>query len=173
MINSQTMMILAQTSQCTDDYQFWLGIIQTIAVIVSLFFVSIQIRDGTKSVKSQTYQAIISAYAEIEARISQDEEIARIYYQGCENLFSLKAQEEKEIFMQIICSQFNFFENLHYQYQNGLLEESLWAGWCKSMINMLKKPGINEFWRNKHELYNKDFRICVLKCLESGKCPKN
>lgn len=69
----------------TDIIQSVTGIIQTVAVIISLVYVSRQIRDGAKAVKSQTYQSIISAYAEIEARIGQDAETARIYYLGCDN----------------------------------------------------------------------------------------
>ena len=162
-------MILIQAPQCTNDYQFWLGIIQTIAVIISLFFVSIQIRDGTKSVKSQTYQSIISAYAEIEARISQDSETARIYYLGCKRPEKLTTEEERIRFRQLICSIFNFFENLHYQYKTSLLEESLWAGWCELMRKKLENKGVKKYWDENSYLYSKDFR----KYVESDKCPRN
>ncbi|PSB43227.1 hypothetical protein C7B80_24920 [Cyanosarcina cf. burmensis CCALA 770] len=158
---------LAQTPQTTDVIQSFTSIIQTIAVIISLVYVSIQIRDGAKAVKSQTYQSIITAYAEIEARIGQDAETARIYHIGCEYPDKLNA-EEKIRFTQLICSIFNFFENLHYQYKTGLLEESLWSGWCQLMKNKLDNPGIKEYWQDNSYLYSKDFREYV----KSGKCPE-
>lgn len=161
--------ILAQTSQFTYDSQFWFGVVQTIAVIFSLFFVCIQIRDGTKSVRSQTYQSIISSYAEIEARIGQDSETARVYYLGCKYPNELKTEVEKIRFRQIICSIFNFFENLHYQYKSGLLEAALWAGWCNLMRQKLEDPGVKEYWHAAKNLYSKDFCDYV----DSGKCPKN
>ena len=67
----------------TDTIQAVSSIIQTIAVIVSLVYVAIQIRDNTRALKCQTYQSIIGYYAEIEARISQDSEVAEIYRKGC------------------------------------------------------------------------------------------
>ncbi len=65
---------------------------------------------------------------------------------------------------------FNFFENLHYQYKTGLLEEGLWSGWCKLMIKKLEgNPGIQKYWEENSNLYSKDFR----KYVKSGKCPTN
>jgi hypothetical protein len=153
----------------TDIIQSVTSIIQTVAVILSLVYVSKQISDGTKAVKSQTYQSIISAYAEIEARIGQDAETARIYYIGCDTPKNLSSEEEKIRFTQLICSIFNFFENLHYQYKTGLLDEHLWAGWCELMRNKLRKPGVKQYWEENSSLYSKDFREYVT----SGRCPRN
>ena len=153
----------------TDIIQSVTSIIQTIAVIISLVYVSKQVRDGAKAVKSQTYQSIISAYAEIEARIGQDSETARIYYMGCDNPEKLSGEEEKIRFRQLICSIFNFFENLHYQYKTGLLDEHLWAGWCELMRNKLSKLGVKQYWEETSYLYSKDFREYVT----SGRCPRN
>lgn len=153
-----------------DTIQTITSIIQAIAVVISLIYVAIQIRDSTKSVKSQTYQAIISSYAEIEARISQDHETARIFRVGSDKPDEPKLTAEESVrFEQLICSIFNFYENLYYQYKTGLLEASLWAGWCLTMRNQLRKKGISEYWKNHSYLYSKDFCDYI----ESGKCPKN
>lgn len=161
-------MILAQASQTTDIIQSVTSIIQTLAFIISLVYAAIQIRDGAKAVKSQAYQSIITAYAEIEARISQDAETAKIYHIGCKYPDKLN-DEEKVRFTQLISSNFSFFENLHYQYKTTLLEEGMWAGWCKLMIIKLKSPGIKKYWEENGYIYSKDFR----KYVDSGKCPRN
>lgn len=161
-------MILAQTSQTqsTDIVQTISSVIQAIAVIVTLAYVSKQVRDATKSVKSQTYQSIISSYAEIEARIGQDSETARIYDLGCQG--KLKNDEDKIVndedkirFKQLICSIFNFFENLHYQYKTGLLEADLWNGWDKLMQAKIKQKGVRDFWIDTKGLYSQDFQTYI------------
>ncbi len=73
------------------------GIIQSIGVVISLFYVGVQIQGSTKAIKAATYQSIISAYAEIEARISQDPETARIYQLGCEDPKALTGIRSFEI----------------------------------------------------------------------------
>ena len=142
------------------------AIIQTIVVVISLIYVAIQVKDSTKSVESQTYQAIISCYAEIEARISENNETSRIFTSGCkgEKLNSY----ESERFRQLVCSIFNFYENLYYQYRQGLLKESLWGGWCLTMRKQLEKPGILKYWADNCYLYSYDFFEYVM----SKKCPK-
>ncbi len=101
--------LFAQSPQTTDIIQSVTSIIQTIAVIVSLVYVAIQIRDGAKAVKSQTYQSIITAYAEIEARIGQDAETARIYHIGCK--YPDKLNNEEQIrFTQLICTFLTFLK---------------------------------------------------------------
>lgn len=146
-----------------------MNIVQTIGVVASLLYASKQIHDAATSVKSQTYQSIISSYAEIEARISQDTEAARIYKLGREKPDQLTTEEEKTRFRMLICSIFNFFENLHYQYKSGLLEETMWAGWCKLMRYRLEEPGVKEYWEETKYLYSKDFCEYV----DSGRCPRN
>ncbi len=161
-------MILAQASKTTDIILSVTSIIQAVALTASLVYVAIQVRDGAKAVKSQAYQSIITAYAEIEARIGQDAETARIYHIGCKYPDKLN-DEEKIRFAQLMGSTFGFFENLHYQYKTTLLEECLWAGWCKLMIVKLKVPGIKKYWEDNCYIYSKSFREYV----DSGKCPRN
>lgn len=152
----------------TDVIQTFASVIQTVAVIISLVYVAKQIQDSTKSVKSQTYQAIISSYAEIEARISQDAETAALYKLGCEKPSEL-SEEQSIRFTQLVCSIFNFFENLHYQFKSELLEAGLWAGWCLLMQEKLESPGIKIYWKKNQYLYSLDFQ----KYVESKKCPRN
>lgn len=138
------------------------SIIQTVFVIISLGIAVKQIRDGTNAIKGQTYQSIISAYAEIEARISQDPETAKMYNDGCKNQNNL-TPENKIRFEQIICSIFNFHENLYYQYDSGLLDEHLYAGWCKLLRKTLSQKGVKQYWkkRNKEGVYSSKFHVLV------------
>jgi hypothetical protein len=144
------------------------GIVQTIAVVVSLIYLAIQVKESTKATKGATYQSIISAWAELESRISQDDEVARIYKLGITNLDKLNENEFTRL-NELIRSFFNLYENLYYQYKNKLLEEKLWAGWCLNMRNDLQKKGAADWWNSKSHLYSKSFREYV----NSGKCPRN
>jgi hypothetical protein len=158
-------MYLAQFTLSISDVT---GIIQTIAVVISLIYLAIQVKDSTKATKGATYQSIISAFAEIESRISQDEKVARIYRLGQKNFEKLNEDETTQ-FNLIIGSFFNFYENLYYQYRNKLLEEELWASWCRTMRKNLEEKGVGTWWNLKRHLFSKSFREYV----ESGKCPRN
>ncbi|MFB2838082.1 hypothetical protein [Floridanema evergladense] len=131
-----------------------------------------KVLDGTfeSEVKKtiSTYQAIITAFAEIKTRISQDAELARIYMLGKESRDKINDTEFVR-FDELMCSFFNLYEDLHYQYKNKLLKEELWAVWCINMRNDLAQPGVMAWWKLKSDLYNKNFSEYV----NSGKCPRN
>lgn len=158
-------MLLGQSSLSISDVT---GIIQSIVVVVSLIYLAIQVKESTRAAKGTTYQSIISAFAEIESRISQEAEVARIYHSGKASLDKLN-ETELARFNELICSFFNLYENLHYQYKNKLLEEELWGGWCRNMRDDLAQPGVAAWWKLKSYLYSKNFREYV----NSGKCPRD
>lgn len=143
------------------------GIFESIAVVASLIYLARQVQDSTRTAKGTTYQGIITAFAEIESRISQDQEVARIYKVGRTELKKL-TEDERVRFNEILCSFFNLYENLYYQYNNKLLEDEFWGGWCRNMRDDLAKPGINEWWSETKYLYATSFR----KYVDEGKCPK-
>jgi hypothetical protein len=140
----------------TDIIQSLTSIVQTIVVIISLWYVSKQARDAAKAIKGQTYQSIISAYAEIESRIAQDSEMANIYNIG-RHIPEQLSPIDKIRFEQFMCSIFNFFENLYYQNENGLLDEHLWSGWHKLMESNLKETGFQDYWKDHSYFYSERF----------------
>jgi hypothetical protein len=150
-------MTLAQISLSIGDVA---DIIQTIVVVVSLIYVAIQVREGARAAKGTTYQSIISAFAEIESRISQDAEVARLYKLGQESYNELN-ETEKARFSELLCSFFNLYENLHYQYKNKLLKEELWAGWSENMREHLGQQGVADWWQERKDFYSKSFREYV------------
>ncbi|CAD5967443.1 MULTISPECIES: hypothetical protein [Planktothrix] len=158
-------MILSQISLSIGDVT---DIIQTIVIVVSLIYVAIQVRESTRATKGATYQSIITAFAEIESRISQDAEVAKIYRLG--QASSDKFNETQLArFNELMSSFFNLYENLYYQYNNKLLEEELWAGWGQNIRDHLAQPGVAAWWKSKSYLYAKSFREYI----NSGKCPRN
>ena len=60
-------MILAKFPLSISDIS---GLVQAVSVVISLVYLARQIQESTKAVKCATYQSIITAFADIEARIS-------------------------------------------------------------------------------------------------------
>jgi hypothetical protein len=126
--------MLAQTPPSITDIsgiiQAITNIVQAIAVIISLIYLSRQIRENTRATKSATYHSIVNAFSTLESLISQEEELANIYKIGLRDLNQLN-KDQVNRFNKIIASYFNLYESLHYQYKNHVLDEELWIGWCR------------------------------------------
>lgn len=157
-------MIEPQTAiNWSSTIQIWANvatIINSIVVVISLIYLARQVKISTKATKGATYQTIINGVASIEARISQDKEVARIYKVGTADPAQLDGIE-KVIFNELISSYFNFYENLHFQADQDLVDKGLWKGWSKNLIDDLQKPGIAAWWDAKKGFYSDRFRKYV------------
>ena len=65
---------------------------------------------------------------------------------------------ERIRFIELISSLINFYENLFYQYQKGVLESELWEGWSNGLFHFLEKPGVKNWWDKYNALFSKSFR---------------
>lgn len=157
------MLLLQSTSGGNLSYldwiEKWTSIFESVAVIVSVIYVAIQIKLNTKAVRSATYQNIISNIAAIEARISEDKELARVFRVGRRG--ERLEPDEQLRFNELMSSFFNFHENLHYQYRQHLLDEDLWKGWNENLSLYLSRPGCRAWWDGTAHLYSKNFREYV------------
>ena len=164
-------MILAQNALSIADLsaiiQAITNIIQAVAVTISLVYLARQVHENTRAMKSATYHSIVDAFASLESLITQEEELANIYQMGLKELNQLNKNQVTR-FNKIIASYFNLYESLYYQYENHLLDEELWMGWCRYMRSQLEAPGIKSWWQSKSHLFNRSFRDYV----SSGKCPR-
>jgi hypothetical protein len=139
-----------------DLAEKWASILESLAVVVSVIYVAIQIKINTKAVKSATYHDIIASFADIETRIGENKELARIFRDGRAGK-ELEPDEQLR-FNQVMSSFFNFHENLYYQHRQGLLDEDLWRGWKAVLARYLSRPGCRAWWEGTAGLYSESFR---------------
>jgi hypothetical protein len=104
-----------------------------------------------------TYQNIVTAMAGIETRISENNELAKIYMDGCIGATELSGIELIR-FNELISSLMNLLENLFYQYNKGLLERDMWEGWSSYLIHLVEKPGVSKWWEKYNKYFSKNFR---------------
>lgn len=143
--------------------QMWANIatiINSVVVVISLLYLARQVKISTKATRGATYQTIINGVASIEARISQDDNTARIYKLGTEAPEQLNDIEMVR-FNELISSFFNFYENLYFQAKEDLLAAELWAGWSKNLMDDLNKPGVRTWWEDRKGFYSESFRRYV------------
>lgn len=137
------------------------SVLESIAVIGSLIYLIKQIRDNTTAIKGSTYQSIVTAYCDFEAKLLENDEIARLF-RIAHNDPQTVGDDDKEKIIHLMSVYFNLYENLFYQNKKGLLDNSLWEGWRKSlMYEVYGDPGIKFWWERTSSYYSKDFQIFV------------
>ena len=116
-----------------------------LAVIVSLLYLAIQIRQNTKTIRASNYESVLNGLREFHALIAQDGELADIFMRGSADLASLKPQERVRFNM----VQYNVFTNFSvaiHLHEQGMIESRLLRVFEDGLISMLDQPGVLAWW---------------------------
>ncbi len=49
-------------------------------------------------------------------------------------------------------------ETIHHHYVYGLMEEQVWRGWSNLYRHYLASPGLEYYWRLRHDLFSERFQ---------------
>jgi hypothetical protein len=142
--------------------------IQATAVTISIVMLSREVKSAAFSVRLNSYQSVVSGFADLESRISRDKSSAAVYEAGIHSLDGLDDIDFRQ-FSEFMATTFSLYDAMYFQYSHGVLPATLWSGWCLYMREQLKWPGVAEWWEKKRHIYPKPFADYV----DRGTCPSN
>ena len=82
-----------------------------VAVVVSLVYLAMQIRQNTQTVRASAYHNITAQWANHLQSIADNAELSSLYFRGLADSRSLDAQESPRFFL-LMASQFALLEDL-------------------------------------------------------------
>lgn len=113
-----------------------------IAVIVSLFYVAIQIRQNTRVMKAAAKQSLTEASQALIYKLVDQSELWVKLRSGVE-----AADSEEDARMSLMMrAMFRGFEAQCYQYDSGLLDEDEWQALRSAIQNICGLPGVRKYW---------------------------
>lgn len=133
------------------------GVFGTIFVALTVVYLAIQIKSGTKATHWQSYSLATSALAEMAAIIGSDKELARIFRIGMVDPGALNEDEFTQ-FGYLGISLFRRFENVFFQYQSGMIDEDFWVGHRENILWFFHRPGIQGWWKDRKFAFSQRFR---------------
>ena len=125
--------------------------IGAVAVIVSLIYVGVQVRQNTQSVRTSAFQAAIRDATDTIDHVVHDSELIRIWLVGLRDLDSL-SPEDRYRFAAYMTSVLRRYESLLYQTQQGTLDPDAWEGIRANLKNTFSHPGIVVWWKRARQL---------------------
>ncbi|MGR8946696.1 MAG: hypothetical protein ACU84Q_01525 [Gammaproteobacteria bacterium] len=132
-------------------------IVGAIAVVVSLWYVAIQIRQNTAATRYQTTQNLIAANSDANYMFANNGELAAIAMKGCYEPESM-SDEERFRFSTWFFSYYNQFDFAYHQYLNGQIDEAMWEKMAYEMpLYVSSLPGVNEWWARDKKRLSKEF----------------
>jgi len=132
-----------------------------IAIVVSVIYLGVQIRGNTRVRRSQAhYNALSLSQRPFELAIA-DQKLADLIETG---YVSPEKLTEGEWFRcgNYLFMEFNSWEYLYYQNQDGSIPSQLWVGadaYFKELVRT--KPGLKRFWSEYQHAFDEPFRSYV------------
>jgi len=128
----------------------------SIAVLISLIYLAIQIKKSTETERTSTYQSIVSDFGRMNQGLASDPELNFLYVRAMEDYESLNPSEKARI-SQVFYMTFRYFENMYYQHRKGYLEAEVWIGWQRLMVTYFGRPGFNTWWKSRRDVFSEPF----------------
>lgn len=131
-----------------------------IAVIVTLIYLTVQLRQNTRAVKSATVANNTSLWASMLVEISSGDK-TKAYLHGLVGDETITPEEFLQFFL-IARAMFVSFEGQHHQYKEGMLDETLYDGYERSFqAQVLSMPGFRRYWQQFSHEFTPAFQLRV------------
>jgi plasmid maintenance system killer protein len=132
-------------------------ILGTAAIVVSLIYVAVQIRQNTRATKLTTAQNVSHDLRESIALIASSTEMAGIHIRGMQDIESLTPAEKHRFYIWLN-HNFRMYEHAYYQNQEGALDAYIWEGVVANLTLAKGTSGYDTFWRDRSKIFSQEFR---------------
>jgi len=141
-------------------------ILGTIAVIISLVYLAIQMRNQSRETRLSTINNSLAEWNSLLAVVANNPELAGIWNRALKNE-ELSEGEEVQ-FRAFASSYFRVVEGLYLQHLEGRLDDRIWKGVGNGATELLVASGLRRFWGHRKNWYCPEFREFVESAFQSS-----
>ena len=138
-----------------------------IAIIISLIYVGLQIRQNTKATQMTSAHSYLDTQGAYVGLINQSATLADILSRGVGDLNNLQAGEVIQ-FSAFHDQSFSSFQTFYIEWKDGMLDDRLWGFYRHAMADLLSHPGIQTWWANRKHWYDHEFQSYVEETMSAG-----
>ena len=127
-----------------------------IGVIVSLIYLSLQIRSNTRAVKVSSYQQTSAAARDYNLKLAADPTLDALFWKVLNGVPFADEPERRRATL-VFSTALLALQSVHYQWEQGLLDEPLWRGHLGSLERFVRMPGFATYWENRTYAFSPSF----------------
>jgi hypothetical protein len=126
-----------------------------LAIIVSLVYVGLQVKQSTAAARVATSQSFSTQYTETMLQIA-DPGFRDIWWRGITGLDNLKGSETAA-FMAVMGSIVRMWESFYLQKQEGTFEPRIFDSWMIQLLDLFAQQGVREYWAIRKHQFTSEF----------------
>ena len=131
-------------------------ILGALGVIITLIYLSFQIKEGIRTSRAATRQAISDSLYSLPKATYSDAEFRKTLIAATEGK---SLDTDQTVQLNAYCfAAFRMYENIHYQHRNGMLSDSEWASFRLNLKAVLQIGAWRDYWDREKEIYTQAYR---------------
>ena len=128
------------------------GILSAIAVIATLGYVAIQIRQNTSALRSAATQGAHDQSASMYDLLASDPDLADIFVRGLEAPEQLDRSETGRFYAFLLAVMVRF-QNSHMQTESQALDKEVITSMARILRQISGTPGFKRFWEDRRHMF--------------------
>ena len=134
-------------------------IIGTIAVVVSLLYLAVQIKSQARESRIDSVHELNEAFRSAITAF-QNAELASLFVRGKENFETLEESERLQ-FISMVQGIMRVWEDAYRQHKEKRLDKVVWKAMVIQFSGYMSLPGVMSVWTIRKNAYSEDFRAFV------------
>jgi len=142
-------------------------VIGGVAILISLLFVGIQVRDQTKEVRAASAISTTTAMANWYSAIGNNAQSSQLFYQFLAEPNSIPSNERIQAVYNLH-AMFLIFQNSFYLEKQGTLDPEILTSLTVVIKGVRDQPGMLFYWKTRKTIFFKEFREYVDNILKTS-----
>lgn len=135
-------------------------IIGAVAIIASLVFVGMQVRQNTSAIQSSAAQSVHENFTAFYLAAQNEPTLLAVSTKGMRDYSSLTTTEKAQ-FIAMFMTFCSHTQNAFYKWREGSLAPELWKSWEFVSMNFFSTQGGAAFWEERGYMFGDAFQLYV------------
>lgn len=131
-------------------------IVAAAAVIISLWYLAIQVRQGAELTRVSLEVELSTNWALMHDNMIQNPDLSEAYDLAPENWDQLTDAQVRS-YLWFMAKSFHLLEGMYYQMKRGLLKRTVWDKYESFMVGALRIEGVRAWWTSEGSLISQEF----------------
>ena len=125
------------------------------AIIVSLLYVGLEIRQSSNASRAATNQAFSIQFSDLIVQITNSD-LRDIFWRGLNGLNNLKGSENAAL-MAYLTAIMRTYETFYFERVEGRFDSRMWDGYSAQLVDLYNNDGVQEYWAIRKHQFSPDF----------------
>ena len=134
--------------------------VAAVAVVVTLGFLAVQIRQNSRTLKASAAQSVLQSLSEALRAVAESPGLARVINQGLTEFDKLDETDQNQLFFWLF-AWFRLVEQAYQHHAMGNIQEGTWAGQVAHLKGSLASPAVVRFWTARRSAFSQEFQEFV------------